>query len=206
MSLHRVLALACRCRARGRSCRSPRAAHVGLDDGDAQLVDEVVVAAEEARTCAWPSGPPWMSTSTGRRPVKRAGGMLSRPEIVRPSKLVQRTICCSAKRGRVDARRRVRRASIAARAPLAGSSDDDLARALARCSSANGQLAASVRWKLGRGRRCRAAACGVGSSSKRVGRRRGAARRGRRRWRAPRAGGRPRSRLTPIDVPRDVPR
>ena len=50
-----------------------------------------------------------MSTSTGLRPAKRAGGVLSRPEISRPSKLFQRTIDCSPNAGRVDAGRRVRR-------------------------------------------------------------------------------------------------
>ena len=30
---------------------------------------------------AWPSGPPWISISTGRLPVKRAGGRFSRPEM-----------------------------------------------------------------------------------------------------------------------------
>ena len=39
-----------------------------------------------------------MSISTGRLPVKRAGGRAAMPEISRPSKLFQRTICCSAKR------------------------------------------------------------------------------------------------------------
>jgi hypothetical protein len=43
------------------------------------------------------SGPPWMSTITGRLPLKRAGGMFIRPEIVRPSKLFQRTMVWSGK-------------------------------------------------------------------------------------------------------------
>ena len=44
---------------------------------------------------AWPSGPPCTWISTGRLPAKRAGGMFAMPEIVRPSKLVQRTMRCS---------------------------------------------------------------------------------------------------------------
>ena len=43
------------------------------------------------------SGPPCTITSTGRLPVKRAGGKLRIPEIVRPSKLFQRTTRCSTK-------------------------------------------------------------------------------------------------------------
>src|SRR6478735_6852764 len=36
----------------------------------------------------WPSGPPWMSTSTGRLPAKLAGGRVMKPWIARASKLV----------------------------------------------------------------------------------------------------------------------
>ena len=50
------------------------AAHVRLDHGDAELLEVVVGAAQEAELGVWPSGPPWMSISTGRLPGKRAGG------------------------------------------------------------------------------------------------------------------------------------
>ena len=68
-----------------------------------------------------------MSTRTGLRPAKRAGGVLSSPEISRPSKLFQRTIDCSPNAGRVDARRRVR-GRPALHGAVGGVDDGDRAR------------------------------------------------------------------------------
>ena len=74
------------------------AAHVGLDDGDAQLVHD--------SSCCAPGSRPWPGPR-GRRGCDQhralageaLGRRLSRPEMVRPSKLFQRTICCSPKVG-----------------------------------------------------------------------------------------------------------